>query len=133
MKSKQTEKNAVLDFGVFLKSSRKTAGKTARLVAIEAGMQPSNYCRLEYGTLRPPQTKIKLDRLAEAVGVPAGTEERTRFYNLAAAATRSIPLDLAEIISTHDAIPLMLRTLGKKKLNKRQIDEIIRLVRGKAD
>jgi hypothetical protein len=27
----------------------------------------------------------------------------------------------------------MLRTLGKKKLTKRQIDEIVKLVRGKSD
>lgn len=131
--TKMTSDNAVAAFGQLLKLSRKKMGKTAWAVAIEAGMQPSNYCRLEYGTLRPPQTKPKLDRLAEAVGILPNVPERTKFYDLAGAATRSVPLDLAEIISTDDAIPLMLRTIGKKKLTKQQIDEVVKLVRGKAD
>ena len=133
MRQKWTSENAVAAFGELLKASRKKAGKTARVTAIEAGMQPSNYCRLEYGTLRPPQAKPKLDRLADAVGILPNTPERTSFYDLAATANHSIPMDLAEIISTDDAIPLMLRTLGKKKLTKRQIDEIVKLVRGKSD
>ena len=131
MSANESGDNAVVAFGGLLKRSRKKSGKTARAAAIEAGMQPSNYCRLEYGTLRPPQTKPKLDRLADAVGIPP--EGRAEFYDLAAAATQSMPLDLAEIISTDDAIPLMLRTLGKKRLTKQQVAEIIKLVRGKSD
>lgn len=131
MRPKSTNDDAVAAFGELLKESRKRMGKTARIAAIEAGMQPSNYCRLEYGTLRPPQAKPKLDRLADAVGIFPNTPARTTFYDLAAAATESVPLDLAEIISTDDAIPLMLRTLGKKKLTKQQIGEIVKLVRGK--
>jgi len=133
MRANASSENAVVAFGELLKRSRKKSGKTARSTAIEAGMQPSNYCRLEYGTLRPPQTKPKLDRLANAVGIPPNTEERTKFYDLAAVATQSIPLDLAEIISTDDAIPLMLRTLGKQRLTKQQVAEIVKLVRGKSD
>ena len=124
--------NASALFGKHLKALRKASGKAARIVALEAGMQPSNYSRLEYGVINPPQTKQKLDRLASAVGV-FGSTEMSQFYDLAAAANKSVPLDLADIISKDDAIPLMLRIIGNKKLSKQEVHEILKLVRGAGD
>ena len=125
--------NASADFGKYLKGLRKASGKAARIVALEAGMQPSNYSRLEYGVLNPPQVRSKLDRLAKAVGVTDSRSEMARFYDLAAAANKSVPLDLADIISRDEAVPLMLRTIGNKKLTKQEIEEIVKLVRGTSD
>jgi len=127
------QENASAAFGTYLKSLRKASGKAARIVALEAGMQPSNYSRLEYGVINPPQIKAKLDRLARAVGIIDNEAEMARFYDLAAMANQSIPLDLADIISKDDAVPLMLRTLGNKRLTKQEVEEIVRLVRGKSD
>ncbi len=125
--------NASAEFGQYLKSLRKASGKAARIVALEAGMQPSNYSRLEYGVLNPPQTRPKLDRLAKAVGILDSKSEMAKFYDLAAAANKSIPLDLADIISRDEAVPLMLRTFGNKKLTKQDVEEIVKLVRGRSD
>ncbi len=133
MKDNVKRENPVVIFGEFVKSLRKQLGKTARITAIEAGMQPSNYCRLEYGALKPPQDKAKLDRLINALNIPENSPQRARFYDMAAAASNSIPLDLAEIISKDDAVPLMLRTITKKKLSQREVDELVKLVRGKSD
>jgi hypothetical protein len=52
---------------------------------------------------------------------------------MAGAANNSIPLDLADIISKDDAVPLMLRTLAKRKLSQREVEELVKLVRGKSD
>src|SRR5438874_13838813 len=106
MKSTKADMNAAVRFGQFLKAQRKKTGKTARITALEAGMQPSNYCRLEYGALKAPQTKAKLERLANAVELVKGSEERRQFYDLAAQATNSVPIDLADIIMRDEAVPL---------------------------
>ena len=133
MSETEYEGKPSVQFGKYLKGLRKASGKPARIVALEAGMQPSNYSRLEYGVLNPPQTRAKLDRLAKAVGVPDDGVEMARFYDLAAQANKSTPVDLADIISKDDAIPLMLRTLGSKKLTKQEIEDIVKLVRGRSD
>ena len=52
--------NASVQFGKYLKDSRKASGKAARIVALESGMQPSNYSRLEYGVINPPKPKANL-------------------------------------------------------------------------
>jgi hypothetical protein len=125
--------NASAQFGKHLKDLRKASGKAARIVALEAGMQPSNYSRLEYGVINPPKPKSNLDRLARAVGILDSKEQMARFYDMAAAALKSVPVDLADIISKDDAVPLMLRTIGNKKLTKQEIEEIVSLVRGRTD
>jgi transcriptional regulator with XRE-family HTH domain len=125
--------NASVDFGKYLKGLRKASGKAARIVALEAGMQPSNYSRMEYGVINPPKPKSNLDRLAKAVGILDSKEQMAHFYDMAAAALKSVPVDLADIISKDDAVPLMLRTIGNKKLTKQEVDEIVSLVRGRAD
>jgi len=122
--------NAVVAFGEFLKDSRKRLGLPSRVVALDAGMQPSNYCRMENGGLRPPQDANKLKLLAGALRVSDDKEARIKFYDLAARANNDVPLDLAEIIKRDDAIPLVLRTIDNRQLSKEQVEQLLDLVTG---
>ena len=71
-------------------------------------------------SIRQSQKPI-LDRLARAVGILDSKEKMAHFYDMAAAALKSVPVDLADIISKKDdAVPLMLRTIGNKvSLNRK--------------
>jgi transcriptional regulator with XRE-family HTH domain len=123
--------NAVVAFGEFLKEQRKKIGLTSRKIALGAGMQPSNYCRMENGTLKPPQDAERLKTLYKSLKLEADAEKSARFYDLAAEANNATPLDLAEIISRDEAIPLMLRTIGNRRLSQDEIEGIIALIHGR--
>ena len=125
----KTTPNAIVAFGEFLKSVRKEIGLISRSAALEAGMQPSNYCRMENGALKPPRDGMRLKALHDALQLGSRPEKSARFYDLAAEVNHATPLDLAEIISRDEAIPLMLRTIGNRRLSDKQIEGIIALIR----
>jgi transcriptional regulator with XRE-family HTH domain len=125
--------NDCMTFGNFVKAVRLANGITARDSSQGAGMLPSNFSKLEHGALKPPQDGSKQKQLADAIGIKFGTSQETEFFDLAAKANNAIPADLADIISKEDAVPLLLRTIGNKRLNKSDIERLIEIVRGTSD
>ena len=122
--------NPVALFGAFVRRRRMSLGLTARALAVKAGMQPSNLCNLEHGLLKPAQDSKKLKQLAAALNLKLGTADFVTFADLAAKANKSVPVDIADLITEDEAIPLMLRSIGNKKLTKADISRIVALVRG---
>lgn len=92
-------------------------------------MQPSNLSSLEHGLLKPTQDSAKLKCLATALRLELGTADFGVFADLAAKANNSVPVDIAELISEDEAVPLLLRSLGNKKLTRVDIARIVALVR----
>lgn len=121
--------DACTAFGGFVRQRRKDLRKTARVVATEAGILPSNYCKLEYGALQAPRDGEKLRGLAHALQLPESDPLTYRFYELAAGSTDSIPVHVADLISREEVIPMMARTLGSRKLTQEQIDQIMFIIR----
>ena len=132
MPPKDTAQNPALSFGEFIRSRRLDIGKTAREVAEAVGMRPSNFCNLEHGALNPPGDGARLVKLADALNLKTQPERR-QFFDLAAAAKDTVPVDIAEIISSQDAIPLLLRSVGNRKLTRADLQKIVDIVHGKAD
>ena len=122
--------DACKSFGGFVRTQRKGLRKTARIVAIEAGMLPSNYCKLEYGALLPPRDTEKLRRLADALELRDGDPLYYKFCDLAAGTTGAVPVHVCDLISREDVIPMMARTLGCRKLTQEEIDQIMIIIRG---
>lgn len=131
MSNKDQPQNAVVRFGQFIRNRRIELLLTAKDVATAIGMQPSNFSNLEHGVLKPPQDAARLARLAEILQLKS-LPMRRKFFDLAAKATKSIPIDIAQIISTQEAVPLLLRTIGNKKLTQAELRRIIDIVHGKA-
>jgi transcriptional regulator with XRE-family HTH domain len=127
------EENACVIFGEFIRSNRIARNLSARDVASGAEMLPSNFSKMEHGVLRPPQDGVKQKRIASALGLNPGSEEEGRFFDLAAKANHSTPADVADIISREDTLPLLLRTIGNKRLGRKEIEELVALVRDTDD
>jgi transcriptional regulator with XRE-family HTH domain len=125
----QDSGNACVIFGDFVKSTRLQNNIIARDAASNAGMLPSNFSKMEHGALRPPMDPEKQKRLAVSIGIALGSDEASRFFDLAGSATASIPADLADIISREEALPLLLRTIGNKRLGQSEIERLVSLVR----
>jgi len=119
-------------FGKFIKKARLSNGRTAREVSEAIGMLPSNFSKLEHGALNAPRNAAVQRQLAAAIGIKPGSGAESEFFDLAAKATSivSTPLDIAEIISHDDALPLLLRTIGNKRLGKAEIERLVEIVRG---
>lgn len=120
-----------IEFGQFIRKTRLAANITGRAAAESAGMLPSNFSKLEHGALNPPQDTAKLKQLALAIGIAGASAEESTFFDLAAKSNNSTPVDLAEIISREDALPLLLRTIGNKRLSSVEIERLTEIVRGK--
>jgi transcriptional regulator with XRE-family HTH domain len=122
--------NACVIFGGFIRTTRLQNGIIARDAALNSGILPSNFSKLEHGVLNPPADGNKQKQLAKAVGIMPQTPEAAKFFDLAGKANRAVPVDLADVISEDDARPLLLRTIGNKRLTEDQIKRLIEIVRG---
>ena len=123
--------NACITFGEFVKKTRLANRVSGREAADAVGMLPSNFSKLEHGLLNPPKDGEKQKALANAIGLKEA-DARTKFFDLAGEALNAVPADIAEIISEEDALPLLLRTIGNKRLSKAAIKRLVEIVRGTA-
>ncbi len=125
------KQNGAVAFGDFIRSTRVKSGLIARDVAAAVSMLPSNFSKLEHGILLPPKDAEKQRNLLSALGIKQDSEDATRFMDLAAKATDSVPIDLADLISKNDSVPLLLRTIGNKRLTDKDIERLIEIVHAK--
>lgn len=123
--------NPAVTFGDFVRSTRMKNSQTGRDASRKADMLPSNFSKLEHGVLLPPKDAERQRQLADAIGIKPDTPEAQRFFDLAGAATNAVPLDLADIISKSETIPLLLRTIGNKRLSEKEIEALVELVHQK--
>lgn len=123
--------NPAVTFGDFIRAMRMKNSLTGREASIRADMLPSNFSKLEHGVLLPPKDGEKLRGLALAVGIQPGSAEAETFFDLAAKTNNSTPLDLADIISKNETIPLLLRTIGNKRLSESEIARLVAIVHAK--
>ena len=84
-------------FGAFVRKKRMGLGLSLRQFAKECGMQPSNYCNVESGSIPPPPAAT-LERMAQVLGVKSGTDEYADLLDLAAKARDEIAADVARIV-----------------------------------
>ncbi len=112
-----------LTFEQFLKEKRLKKNLGLREFARLVGMQPSNYCSIEAGSLpAPPEDKLK--RIAIALKLSA--EEKRLFFDLAAQTKDDIPVDLKRLIKRDMAIPALLRTVEDEEVSPQQISAIVK-------
>jgi transcriptional regulator with XRE-family HTH domain len=127
----QPAQNPAVAFGDFVRETRMKNGLTGRDSARKADMLPSNFSKLEHGVLLPPRDAERQRQLACAIGIVPDAPEARQFFDLAGAATNAVPLDLADIISKSETIPLLLRTIGNKRLTEKEIEALVELVHQK--
>ncbi len=116
-------------FGESLRAYRLKAGFGLRTFAEAAGMKPSNLCAIEYGRQAPPQKPTTLARIADALGLPQGSEERRRLFDLAAKhRPGALPPDVAAFAGRTPGIPVLLRTIENKRLTRQDLERLTEYV-----
>ena len=117
-------------FGEFFKAKRQALGLTLREFCLKHKLDPGNLSRLERGLLPPPQDRKLLEQHAEYLQIKTGSGDWYTFFDLAAASKGRIPDDILQDEEVVAKLPLVFRTLRGKRLTEKQLDELVKKVRG---
>ncbi len=118
-------------FGEFFKAKRQAIGLTLREFCLKHKLDPGNLSRLERGLLPPPQDRKLLEQYATSLAIKTGSGDWYTFFDLAAASKGRIPDDILQDEEAVAKLPLVFRTLRGKRLTEKQLDELVKKVRGK--
>lgn len=117
-------------FGEFFKAKRVALGFTLREFCLKHKLDPGNMSRLERGLLPPPQSKERLEQYARYLGLKQGSDDWYTFFDLAAAAKGRIPDEILEDKELASKLPLVFRTLRGQRVTDKQLDELVKKIRG---
>jgi len=120
--------NTKNQFGEVLRDLRIKAGFGLKEFAKKIGMQASNLSFIENGRVSPPRKAETLEVMAQALGLKEGSEEWALFFD-GAAKPGEIPADVRKNKHISEFIPLLCRTISTSKLNKEQIQQLIKKAR----
>lgn len=116
-------------FGELFKRHRMASGQTLRGFCVEHHFDPGNISKLERGILAPPQSEEKLRQYAEALRIPAGSDQYREFIDLGLACAGQIPPEAMADENLVPKLPALLRTVSGKKLSPKQLDNLIEQIR----
>ena len=112
-------------FGAHLRECRLKAGYGLRSFAEAIDMQPSNLSNVEHDRVPPPQDPAVLSRIADTLGLPEGSKERTQLFDLAVAHKQpALPPDVARFAARTPGIPVLLRTIENKRLTREDLTRL---------
>ena len=120
----------LVSFGECFKDKRQALGLTLREFCLKHKLDPGNLSRLERGLLPPPKDRKLLEQYAGHLKIKPGSADWYTFFDLAAAAKGRLPDDLLEDEAVVAKLPLVFRTLRGKRLSDKQLDELVKKVRG---
>ncbi|MBI5152404.1 helix-turn-helix domain-containing protein [Candidatus Peregrinibacteria bacterium] len=116
-------------FGQFLKTLRMDAKITLREICKRANADPSNWSKMERGLLSPPKDKQILEKWAKLLLIEKGSENWSKFFELAELAHGNIPKDIISDAELVRLLPAFFRTLRGQKPTKEDIKKIIDLIK----
>jgi len=117
-----------IKFGQMLKKLRIEKGLSLRHTCRLVNYDPSNWSKIERGKMSPP-TNIKiLQKWAKTLGI-SGKKEVQIFIDKANLSQGIIPPDILLQDNIVDYLPAFFRTIRNKKPTKKEIDELIKIIK----
>lgn len=115
-------------FGSFVRERRLKMKMGLRVFAAKIGEDAGNWCRVESGRLSAPSDINVLNKICEVLNIKGG--DREKLFDCAAKdSTEKIPADIKHQIEENDIVPILFRTIGKKKLTKDQLKKLVKRIR----
>lgn len=116
------------EFGELLQARRAELRLSLRDCAERAEMDPGNLSRIERGRATPPQDADVLARLIAAVEL-TGTARGQELMDVAATQNGRIPRDILSNEEVMSALPVLLRTVNNKQLDKEHIEKLVDMIK----
>jgi len=123
-------KNNAKKFGELLKSLRITKDFSLREICRLVGYDPSNWSKIERGIISPPSDITVLATWLKILGINKDGAEYNEFIDSANIAQGIIPEDILSQKNSAEYLPAVFRTLRNEKPDKKDIDKLIKLIRG---
>ena len=115
-------------FGQKLKELRINKGLTLRKMCKKVDYDPSNWSKIERGRISPPSNEKILNKWAEALGLTNAMEIKN-FISDAQVAQGLIPSDIMKEENITNYLPAFFRSIKKEKMTKKDVEELIRLIK----
>ncbi|MHA1703383.1 MAG: helix-turn-helix domain-containing protein [Promethearchaeota archaeon] len=113
-------------FGEFVKKLRIERRITLREFCRSAGIDASNWSKIERGLLPPPKSKEVLESVRKAIGIKHNSEEYTTIRELALIG--HIPFDLLDNRKVVEKLPVFFRTLRGEKPTREELENLIKIL-----
>jgi len=115
-------------FGNTLKELRIKKELSLRKMCKLVNYDPSNWSKIERGKMSPPRDEKTLRKWAKVLGI-SKAKEIQEFIDKANLAQGIIPQDILSQANVVDFLPAFFRTLRNKKPTKKEIDQLIELIK----
>jgi transcriptional regulator with XRE-family HTH domain len=111
-------------FGRYIKEVRVSKGLSLREFCRQLGEDASNWSKVEREVVAPPQDRLKLERIAEILGIKKGGE-RNKMLDLASVDAGNIPEYVMTDKEVLKALPMFFRTVGSVKPTAEELAQLI--------
>ena len=118
-------------FGEFIKELRLQVNLSLRKFCDLAGLDPSNWSKVERDVLPLALDHEDLEKIANILKLKRGAAEWTKFFDLAAVAKKKIPEYVYEDKEVLDALPIFFRTASKEKPTDEELNKLIELIKNR--
>lgn len=100
-----------------------------RDICKKVNYDPSNWSKVERGLISPPCDEVALGQWAGALGLPQKSKEYYEFIDQANIAQGIIPDYIMQEYDLVKALPAFFRTVRNEKPTKKEIDDLINLIK----
>jgi len=118
-------------FGDYIKSKRLEFDLSLRKFCELAGLDPSNWSKIERGKLPAPEDREKLDQIAKVLKIKKGSKDWQQLFDLASIAKKKIPDYVYKDKDVISALPVFFRTAHGDKPTEEELQKIIELLKGR--
>lgn len=116
-----------MKFGAFIKKRRLEKKMGLRRFASAIGADAGNWCKIEKGTFPAPGDIHVLNRICEVLDI--SKDEEDKLFDLAAKDSKEkVPADIKAQIQENEIVPILFRTLEKKKLSSKKMKELVKRI-----
>ena len=115
-------------FNEYVKNLRLEKGISLREFCRRAGIDTSNWSKIERGILPPPKSKKVLESIREVLSLTESSDEYQTLKELTVIA--HIPAKILDNQTVIDKLPLFFRTLRGDKPTEKELDNLIKLLKG---
>jgi transcriptional regulator with XRE-family HTH domain len=118
-------------FGGFIKELRARRRLGLREFCLEHGHDPSNWSKIEREVFQPPRAEETLRDWAKQLGLKPGSDDWLKFFDYAAVDAGRIPDHVLKDQELVEKLPAFFRTLSGYKPSDEELENLIKLLRGR--
>ena len=116
-------------FGEFVKEKRLALNLSLRKFCELAGLDASNWSKVERNIMPVTQDSEKLREMANILNLKEGTADWVKFFDLVAVAKHKIPDYVYSDSEVLKALPVFFRTASREKPSDEELDKLIELIK----